>query len=906
MPVVLAAGAGKAGAVMLRWSAIKHLRQIRYAIIDSDASELERSEIEQKIHLKRSLPGHANMDVLHMADLKALSKILGGVDICVVVAGIGGIAGSVGAITMIEAARRMGIPCLTIALIPAHGEDETKVSRALNSLDQIVDMSDVTFLAPIDPGILGSLQDDENALKAQDLYEYVDRVLQIGCAPLPTNLVARAALTRAAERGHLGLFRRYLFRPSEESAMVAQLWSHLTSDPNIQDVQLTRASDVTIIVQSYRQPSAAIVGQITYSLSKAFPPEIQLDLITRRNQDCGDALGLEFVSFCPAPLNLMARVSRTLQLQPWNPLMPWLDRTIPSPIAGREVGLTGGQIVVAGAATRVPVDRQRKSMFIGIRSLFRPSTGPSGFAQGSYLARLDELLTHIEASGAQLSNVTKILWAAFRANGWRLPPPKTAPLASISGAWRNRRGSRLWNWRSVAIIGLLVAIPFATSSLILWNMQSIVRASLAMNDTPIDIGEELVDADKFRILAASKFTPATYGRYETMGLAAALPSVQTSHLDLWAVQQGYLQLDRFNDAKPPFAFVEVGNAMTTGQIRLVADYLKAVSSSPAQAMFALGIFPELERFAKLADVSKDQAASDMFAVYAAAGAGGDLDTILGIAGCRTVRAAVDRHFAWKREAPTDIALSDRHYLMALAFRDTAACRRDPSKIFDAGRSFSDFTKIAYVRQENKGATRSSAVTYDVVIPRGLAKEPIIDGDLGVYLSGLRAFYFLDFSRAREKFDRLSRSSDRDTATLGSFLLARIIFWAHDFDSGSYRPDLFPPWRHLVEDADYSVTDQELGHQVNEAAKDLIDEGELENCSQASKSDTCRWAVRKQRADEVFSPFPPSDAELIQAALKRVERNPIIDPELVRLYLGATTIEGDDGPEDTNNSLEEEL
>ena len=895
-PVVLAVGVGGAGSAMVGWSAIKHLRHMRYAVADWDVDALERANIPHQIKLTRPVTIGASAPVVGEAGRKAIARALVDVDICVIVCGLGGATGSMGATAIAAAARAANVTCACIGAVPARSESPGIRHRARWAINKLAVGCDVLFLEQLERQFDGAM-DGDTMFRIQDLYEHVDSIVRLACAPPPVNLILRASSHRAWTRCQLGLYRRFLLAEAGAAA-VDKMAAELGLDPFILDQQFIGATDATAIVSGRERPPAAMMAQIATGLASILAPEVELDLASRLNHDCGSGTGVELVSFCPCP-NALGAHAMEAGSAGWRPLMPWLDRTMPSPLGAatdRPTGLVAGSGEVGGAGSWSTSGPRRSSDRLVSFLRLHTSREPR-FRQGGQVEWLDKTITSIEGLVAQLATSLSASWKAWRAGGTGGAGPvrglreRTTDWARRFRAWHG--SNRRWVPAALAI----VLTPPLLAQIVVANRRSMERALQVVTPAPIEVVNAFRRSDEYRIAAASKPAPSTRGLYKTLGLAAALPSAQASHLDLWAAGEDYLKLHEFPGAAPPFAYVQSGKIEKRGQLGIIARFLDESSPSLASAFAALG-FTTLtaEGLADLTGKPQSNAARQLFSVYQEAGAGGELSDLFDIAGCRTIRTALDKQLAWKRLAVDEVKLADRHYLLDLAVPTVEACPTGTQAALKAASSLAEFQRIGYLREVTPTDDGDKEITYQVVVPKVVAAELRGNDDLSLYVAGLRAFYLLDFSDARSRFEALSRSPRPVAATLGAFLTARVIFWQHDFERGSYRPDLFAPWRRLAGDDDDGSASKAL-EKVNAAAQELKDEGELVDCSSQRSAKPCRWTTVRQRATETYDPLPAPATLQIARILKQVEGNPIIKPELVREYLASGSPEPADAIDD---------
>lgn len=881
-PVVLALGVGEVGTAIMSWSATKHLRQIHYAVADADPEILARSGITNQILLRPSSGTEGAKDELSLVTRGKLSRALAGADICVIVAAVWGETDGVTALAMAELAKQANVPCVCICVLPAPIHNIEARARSSARLNGLATLCDVVFLVPLERLFIGPFETEVAGPQSQDVFEYVDRLIQLCSAPRLVNLMLRSVATRTRTVAEVGLYRRILLQNDSED-LVAALSEELATDPFVFEEQFADAHYAAVIVQTPEGPTPTLLADLAAGLSAILPPTADLELVGRANGDCGEAIGIELLSLSSAPANLSAWTRAASPVREWKPFMPWLDRTIAPPMRATFEGLFGTRFVPMldeyEYGNREPAFRGNGLFGQFLRS---PRGQSEPFPDGSTLEWLDKALTRSEALVAScLRAPLSAVWR-FLTGKLSLRDGVKQARSELSAAWHRRQGSPLWDLRSLVALVALVAIPFGAAHLGLTNLEAMARAGRANSGAKIDVLDAFKQADKFRITAASKQAAVTRGVYETMGLAATFPSAQASHLDLWAIDENYLDLFRFTKNVPPYTFVRTNNLQDSG-LNVVFENLSDESRSPAKALYALGLFPDYGGFASLAGESPAEAASELYAVDADAGGGGNLDTVVGLAGCNTIRIALAKHFKWKKLAPIGIDLTNRHYFLALALGGPASCRTGLDKAFAAANLLQNFANIAYVRYDPEGSAKTAR--YDVVVPVEIAAEPKFEGDLGLYMVGLRAFYLLDFAAAEASFDQLSKSNDANAATLGAFLEARVIFWRREFKRGSYRPDLFAPWRCLTSNPDCEK-DTDPGEKVNAEAQEGLEAGDVPDCETPADAKTCRQATLYQPSDEVAADFSPAEAQRITAILRQVEKNPILSLGFVRGYLGA--------------------
>lgn len=886
---VLLAGAGTAGVSAVAWSRSRHLRDIGYAGIDNDAGWLETTGIARKIVVANDAAG-----VFTDIQEKELLHATAAADIVIIVAGLGGRTGAASALNLARIARRQGSIVMLIAILPHSMEPPYAQRRAERTLTMIASYTHILFALPLAKLGLGSCNAEDAGGRAQQLYDWVDRVVELATAPAPVNLIRRAAAHKRTNDMALGLYRRIILKQDALELGIEALFN----DPTIIDAQLRTASDIAAVIRA-ETPRPFLVAQVLGQLSRMFPEDVAIDCAARAAGLPPDEVGVEIISFCPAPAQLAKRWTGIADME-WTPLMPWHEAKA-EPIMAAHRGLFGHRFEVPYIYAPYSVPSAKTTTQVA-RGWQRLKETPQ-FAEGGFMEWLDLALSDAEAIGMRAIRRTGLLWSIWRGGGIRklFASLQSLPREIIDAVRATPERAALRDRRSIVVVAALVAAPFLIASVAIANLAAIGRANILMTGLPNEFySEQFVTHDEKRLDRAARATPVTAKAPGELGPAIWLPSALTAHMDRWAAREKFLNLHEFQGASPPFAFVKAAGAQADGQIRLVAAFAQERTNMPAQTLFALGLFPRVQRLAQAAGLDQERIASDLDKIFAAADDGtSNLDGAMMLAGCATVREAVARRFELKRFSPTSVSLPYSYYMAQLALQNGGACETNLKRASEAISSLMQFSDVSIVRRVDGSADKPTKVDYAVVVPPSLASQEEVSDDLSAYVAGLKAFYLLDYAQAAAMFDRLSASTKPVSSALGQYLSARTLFWRHEFARGSYRPDQFAPWRHIIdENGDGGSADGE-GSDEPETASETGNRTHwttsLPKCQPELDDEHCIFAVVGQNPGTGASELAANDAAKLKAIEAGLSRAPFVDPSYLRQYQGRSLYDDSDEP-----------
>lgn len=140
-------GIGKAGVRTLEPLRLAGLPGVQFVAVDSDAASLAASGAAEKIHLEKKLLtrlGHAPRGALE-DQVAAVKPACDGAQAVIIVAGLGGRAGTQFATAVAKAAREAGAHVFAFVTLPFDCEGKLHHTTALHGLEQLHGLTDAVF-----------------------------------------------------------------------------------------------------------------------------------------------------------------------------------------------------------------------------------------------------------------------------------------------------------------------------------------------------------------------------------------------------------------------------------------------------------------------------------------------------------------------------------------------------------------------------------------------------------------------------------------------------------------------------------------------------------------------------------------------------------------------------------------